>query len=126
MSVELLPACVNRVFRLKSRTGFQGVYTRGRSVVNRAAVLYLLPQGGAEPTRVGFAAGRKLGKATIRNRVKRRIKEAVRLLWSGVRPGFHVVVIARQGAVDMPFTQLQARVQELFERSGLLRDGRTL
>jgi len=112
---------MRRAFRLKSSLDFQAVYTKGRSVANKAAVLYVLPQKPAGPSRVGFAAGKKLGKAVVRNRIKRRIKEAVRLLWPRVKPGSLLIVIARQGAKDMPFAQLQGKVGELFERAGVAR-----
>jgi len=114
-------------YRLKSRLAFQAVYTQGRSVANRAAVLYVLPQAKGTETKIGFAAGRKLGRAVVRNRVKRRLREAVRLLWVRVKPGYHLVLIARQGALDMPFVQLQARVTELFERAGVVyKEGKEL
>jgi ribonuclease P protein component len=106
---------------LKSSLDFQAVYTKGRSVANKAAVLYVLPEKPADVSRIGFAAGKKLGKAVVRNRIKRRFREAVRFMWARVKPGFLLIVIARQGAKDMPFQQLQARVTELFERAGVLR-----
>jgi ribonuclease P protein component len=111
---------MKKIFRLKSRLEFQAVYTRGRSAANRAAVIHVLPQKTGTAARVGFAAGRKLGKAVVRNRVKRRIREAVRLLWPRVRPGIAIVMIARHAALDMPFPDLQHRIAELFERVGAL------
>jgi ribonuclease P protein component len=112
---------MQKIFRLKSRLDFQAVYTKGRSVANKAAVLYVLSQKADGITRVGFAAGKKLGNAVVRNRFKRRMKEGVRLLWPRVKPGFSLVVIARQGALDMPFPLLQTRLSDVFERAGVLR-----
>lgn len=113
---------MRRIYRLKSSLDFQAVYSKGRSVANRAAVLYLLaPKPAGEVSRIGFAAGRKLGKAVVRNRIKRRIKEAVRLLWKRVKPGYLIIIIARQSAKEMAFSDLQAKVAELFEKAGLLR-----
>jgi ribonuclease P protein component len=115
---------MRRTYRLKSSLEFQAVYSKGRSVANRAAVLYVLTQKPPDVSQVGFAAGKKLGKAVVRNRIKRRIKEAVRLLWPRTKPGFRFIVIARQAAKDMPFPQLQDKLVELFERAGVLRTER--
>jgi ribonuclease P protein component len=112
---------MKKAFRLKSSLDFQAVYTKGRSVANRAAVLYVLPQKPAGSSRVGFAAGKKLGKAVARNRFKRRIREAVRLLWWRIKPGYLLIVIARQGANQMAFSELQTKITELLEKAGLLR-----
>jgi ribonuclease P protein component len=112
---------MKKAYRLKSSLDFQAVYTKGRSVANRAAVLYVLPLKPASMSRVGFAAGKKLGKAVVRNRIKRRIKEVVRLLWSRVKPGYLLIVIARQGAKDIAFSDLQTKVTDLFEKASLLR-----
>jgi len=114
------PHRVKKRFRLKSRLDFQAVYTKGRSTANRAAVLYVSVQKGGGTSRIGFAAGRKLGNAVVRNRIKRRIKEAVRLLWPRVKQGVALVIIARRAALDMPFPELQTKVGELFERAGVL------
>ena len=119
--VESFPSQMRRTYRLKSRVDFQDVYSKGRSVANRAAVLYVLSRVQLNPSRVGFAAGKKLGKAVLRNRIKRRIRESVRLLWHRVKPGYLLIVIARQAAKDMPFPQLQAKILELFEKAALLR-----
>lgn len=110
---------MKRRFRVRSRGEFQRIYKEGRSFANRAAVLYVLP-GGEGASRAGFAAGRKLGGAVIRNRVRRRLREAVRLLWARVKPGAVTVFIARPPAKDMPFKELSTRVAELIQRAGLL------
>jgi len=116
---------MKKKYRLKSRLDFQSVYTRGRSSANRAAVVHVLTAKAGTSSRVGFAAGRKLGKAVVRNRLKRRLRAVVHGLWPRVRPGLQIVVIARQATLDMPFAELQTKIEELFERSGVLvREGK--
>jgi len=75
---------------------------------------------GASPagvTRFGFTVSKKVGQAVERNRIKRRIKEALRLVPSDLRPaGMDVVVVARRPALDMAFTDLTAEVEAALTR----------
>lgn len=109
-------------YRVRTKTDFQMIYTKGRSVSNKAAVVYLLPGRTAGEPRVGFAAGKKLGKAVVRNRMKRRLREATRLLWPRVKSGVSMILIARAGAKDMPFGHLRDKIQELLHRAGVLHE----
>ncbi len=57
--------------------------------------------------RVGYTASKKVGNAVRRNRAKRRLREVVRrVLKAGGKGGHDYVLIARSGAVDIPFDQL--------------------
>ena len=67
---------------IKRRSDFQRVYRSGRSYANRYFVLYVFPSDGVRG-RVGFAAGKKLGCAVTRNRVKRLLREAYQRLKDG-------------------------------------------
>ena len=70
--------------------------------------------------RVGITVSKKLGKAHIRNRVRRRIREVYRLNEARFRPGWDIVVVARSKAVDVPFDKLTKSYLTLAKKAGLL------
>ena len=77
---------------------FQAVYKLGKSYANRMVVLYVLPNND-NVRRIGFAAGKKLGCAVIRNRVKRLLRESYRLNQSQLITGVDLVLVGRQAAI---------------------------
>ncbi|GAB4437995.1 MAG: hypothetical protein Kow0031_19840 [Anaerolineae bacterium] len=65
---------------------------------------------------------KKLGKAVRRNKIKRRIREATRLRFEHISPGYDLVFIARQRAAQATYQQLAASVEALARRANLWRD----
>ena len=96
-----------KIERLKSRPQFLAA-AKGVSKASGAVVVQALDRGdGAATVRVGFTATRKVGGAVIRNRAKRRLREAARaLLPLHARPGYDYVLVARQGTPDRPWDRL--------------------
>ena len=74
-----------------------------------------------EENRVGITVGKKLGKAHIRNRTRRRIREVYRLNEEKFQPGWDIVVVARSRAVDVPFDKLTKSYLSLAQKAGILR-----
>lgn len=73
-----------------------------------------------EENRVGITVGKKLGKAHIRNRARRRIREVYRLNESRLTPGWDIVLVARSKCVDAEFSKLTRSFLTLAKKAGLL------
>ena len=70
--------------------------------------------------RVGITVSKKLGKAHIRNRTRRRIREVYRLNEEKFQPGWDIVVVARSKSVDAPFEKLTRSYLALAKKLNLL------
>jgi ribonuclease P protein component len=78
-----------------------------------------------EETRFGFSTGRKLGGAVVRNRVRRRLREALRVMAPSFQPGWDVLIIARPPVLAVDYKTLTASLHNLLRRGGVL-GGRTV
>lgn len=110
---------MRRAQRLRQRREFAAVYRHGRPYRSDLLILRAL-RTGRPLSRFGFTAGLALGKAVVRNRLKRRLREAVRSL--PVAAGWDLVLNARRGAAEADYYRLRAVVSDLMARAGALRD----
>ena len=92
------------------------------AVANGYLVLYAR-QNHLSINRVGVTVGKKLGKAVIRNRVRRRLREVYRLNEQSFLPGYDIVVVARSKCVGAEYAKLTAAYLHLAKKAGLLREG---
>lgn len=90
-----------------------------RSWAHPLLVLYVAPNE-ANLTRVGISVGKRVGGAVVRNRVRRRIREAVRLRHSALAPGYDLLFIAREPSARASWPELQAATELLLRRAELL------
>ena len=106
---------------LKKNSDFRRLYAKGKSAVNPYMAVYCRRNRTGE-TRLGYTVSVKLGHAVVRNRIRRRLREAVRLNASRLKPGWDVVLVARSRALDAPFDRLQAAFLASCGKLGLLRE----
>lgn len=105
---------------LKLNHVFRRLYaTNGKA--NAFLVLYAR-KNRTGTNRVGITVSKKIGKAHIRNRVRRRLREIYRLNEEQFQPGWDIVVVARSKAVEAPFPQLTKAYLGLAKKAGILRD----
>jgi len=105
---------------LKLNHIFQRLYhTKG--VADGYLVLYAR-KNRSDANRVGITVSKKLGKAHIRNRTRRRLREVYRLNEAMFRPGWDIVVVARSKAVEAPFEKLTRSYLSLAKKTGILRE----
>lgn len=93
------------------------VYKDGSSWANNLVVIKALSNG-LTLSRCGFSVSKRVGKAVIRNRVKRRLREIIRLTL--LKGGWDIIFIARAGAADADYANLKKSVEGLLSRAGLL------
>lgn len=107
---------------MRKREEFAAVYQAGKRASDRYLVLYARRNGASE-SRAGFAVGRRIGKAVVRNRVRRRLKEALRLRSAELPAGWDWVLVARGEARGASFRELEASVVGLIGRATTARGG---
>jgi len=82
-------------------------------------VLQVLPRGDAGPVRLGFTVTKKIGNAVIRNRTRRRLKEAARLVLAQAPvTGVDLVLIGRAGTRKRSFQALQDDIRRALVKAG--------
>jgi ribonuclease P protein component len=103
-----------RILRSKD---FRRVYDHGTRYAGPyfTAFYVRLPESASGP-KIGFTTPRGLGGSVVRNRIKRRVREAVRLRLDRLSPQWEIVFNPRRLAMDSPFTELTREVEKVFLR----------
>lgn len=114
---------LSRERRLRRRADFESLRENGTSRAHPCIIMRVAPNELPYP-RFGFIIGKRVSKSAVsRNRVRRRLREAVRR--APVHPGWDVLLIARPAALDASYTTLRAALMELGRRCGVIGAART-
>ncbi len=103
---------------MKENHLFRRLYAKGKSAVSPCLAVYVrknkLPR-----SRLGITVGTKVGKAVIRNRTRRRLREAYRTHERAMAPGWDIVVVARVKAAYAPYQELQRELLKALDKLGV-------
>jgi ribonuclease P protein component len=100
--------------RLLKRADFLRVYEQGRRHFGAHMTFFFLPREPAGSARVGFTVSRALGGSVERNRIRRRVREAVRMNLAGLGRGADVVINPKRSAAKAKLPVLVAEVAKGF------------
>lgn len=108
--------------RLKRRSDFGRVYSKGRSYATDLVVVYVLPSR-EDGTKIGFSVSKKLGGSVARNRVRRLLGEAAWQFRSRTKAGYNIIVVARMKASGATLSDISAALGAALTKSGMLDAG---
>jgi ribonuclease P protein component len=104
-----------RSARLLRHADFERVYAEGRRHFAAHMTVFYLPRTDGGAMRVGFTVSKALGGAVARNRMKRRLREAVRLHWPEMSVAMDVVINPKKSLLAAEFAQIENEISRAFE-----------
>lgn len=110
---------MQKQYRLKKISAFAYVYRKGERAPARD--LLLLSAKSREGLKIGLSVSKKVGKAVVRNRVKRLLREAITPLIDRIDNGYMYVIVAYPSIADKDFDSVRKSVEHAFERAGKLK-----
>ena len=110
---------MHRLLRLRTSRDFQHVRESGKSY-HHSMLWISIVENKYGHNRYGFITNKRIGKAIVRNRVKRLMREHVRRLHPMLQQGYDVVVIARPQLAQKTYLQYGDALQAVFRQAGLL------
>lgn len=111
---------LGELITLKENKDFRRLYSRGKSYVSPALVIYVIKT--RRPyTRIGITTSKKIGKAVMRNRSRRVIREAYYLIMDEVKPGYDIVFVARGKTPFVKSTLILRMMRKQLSEAGVLK-----
>jgi ribonuclease P protein component len=118
--LDFPPGC-----RLLRRSDFQAVYRDGRRKSNQPFLIFIRPNG-RNISRFGMSVKKAQGGAVLRNRIRRRVREIVRLHRQEIAAGWDIVIHPRSSAATADFPSLASALLDLLPKPTASPTGKTI
>lgn len=108
-------------FRLKRKKDFEKVIEKGKHLIENFLILKTL-KNNLESSRIGFVVGKKISKkATVRNKIKRRLREVTRANIAKIKPGYDLIFLAKKGIERESLLELKKVVKSLLGKAKIFK-----
>ena len=107
-------------FILRKKFEFNKVYSKGRSYTNHGIIIHVMKSDGLNG-KIGFAVGKKLGNAVVRNRIKRLLRESYRLCRREIKTNVSMILIARKPLINAKFDEVVRSFKDICNKSKILK-----
>lgn len=109
---------MQKIYRLSSNASFNYIYNRGKSVSAKDLILLFVPT--KYSFKVGFTVSKKVGKAVVRNKTKRRLKNGFITIIPRINRSYNYIFVAKSGAAEQNYNELLRQMLYLLKKAGLL------
>ena len=110
---------LKKEYRIKKNKEFQIVYKKGKVFHSPSVVMYIYNNTG-QKSRFGFTVSKKIGKAVIRNKIKRKLREICRLNLHKIKKGYDIIIVARIAIKEKTYQEIAKDVLRLFHKAKVL------
>ena len=108
---------MHKTYRLTQRASFSYIYRKGSRSSDALFTLYYVK---AYNLKLGVSVNKKVGNSVVRNKVKRRIKEAFREIIPLITPEYNFVVVARQGINNASYQDIKQGLIKVLQKENLM------
>jgi ribonuclease P protein component len=112
---------LNKIETIKKNSDFQGVFEKGHSMNGKYLVVYFLPNQFAS-IRFGFCVGKKIGSAVRRNRIKRLLREAVKVINLPFQGNWDIVLVARTPILSARLQSIIMEIEYILVKIGIIKN----
>ncbi|MEY4480202.1 MAG: hypothetical protein RLZZ267_880 [Bacillota bacterium] len=111
---------MHKHLRLKRRNDYQTVYRVKNTAANMQFVVFFRKNRQTEQFRLGISVSKKNGNAVIRNRLRRYIKEIIRLHKEEILTNLDFIVVTRKGVEALDYHQLESSLIHVLKRAKII------